>query len=73
MAEVRPTRIFAPSYRLEDDELIIQNAKRAKKLVQCGRAGCATRTLMSCGVAESSERTLGKLLFKLQQVDLPTT
>jgi hypothetical protein len=33
MAEVRPDRIFASSYRLEGDELIIQNAKRAKKLV----------------------------------------
>jgi hypothetical protein len=52
MAEVRLTRISAPSYRLEGDELIIQNAKRAKKLVQCGRAGCATRTLTLCGVAE---------------------
>jgi hypothetical protein len=28
---------------------------------------------MSCGVAESCERTLGKLLTKLQQADLPDT
>jgi hypothetical protein len=33
MAEVRLARISAPSYCLEGDELIIQNAKRAKKLV----------------------------------------
>jgi hypothetical protein len=28
---------------------------------------------MSCGMAESSERTLNKLLSKLQQADLPKT
>ncbi len=32
MAEIRPTRISALSYRLKGNELIIQNAKRAKKL-----------------------------------------
>jgi hypothetical protein len=37
MAEVRPARIFASSYRLEGDELIIQNGKRAKKV--CSVAG----------------------------------
>jgi hypothetical protein len=73
MAEVRPARISAPSYHLAGDELIIQNTKRAKKLVQCGRAGCAVRALMSCGMAESSEHTFGKLLSKLQQADLPET
>ncbi|CAK9231288.1 unnamed protein product [Sphagnum troendelagicum] len=73
MAEVHLARISASSYRLEDDELIIQNAKRAKKLVQCCRVGCVVRALMSCGVVESSERTFGKLLSKLQQVDLPET
>jgi hypothetical protein len=71
MAKVRSACISVPSYRLEGDELIIQNAKRAKKLVQCGRAGCVTHALMSCSVAKSSERTLGKLLSKLQHVDLP--
>jgi hypothetical protein len=73
MAELRPPCISAPSYRLEGDELIIQNAKRAKKLVQCGRAGCATRTLISCGMAQSYEHTLGKLLIKLHQADLLDT
>ncbi len=33
MAEVRPTHISALSYRLEGNELIIQNAKCVKKLV----------------------------------------
>jgi hypothetical protein len=33
MAKLRPARISTPSYRLEGDELIIQNAKRTKKLV----------------------------------------
>jgi hypothetical protein len=65
MAEVRPARISALSYRRKGDKLIIQNAKWAKKLVQCGRAGCAARGLMSCGVAELTECTLGKLLSKL--------
>jgi hypothetical protein len=71
MAEVRPARIFAPSYRLEGDEVIIQNAKRAKKPVKCGRVGCVACALMSCGVADWSERTFGKLLSKLQRADLP--
>jgi hypothetical protein len=71
MAEVCPACISAPPYRLEGDELIIQNNKREKKLVQCGRVGCAARALMSCDVAESSEHTLDKLLSKLQQADLP--
>jgi hypothetical protein len=65
MAEVHPARIFGPSYRLEGNKLIIQNAKRAMKLVQCGRAGYAARTLISSGVAESSERTFDKLPSKL--------
>jgi hypothetical protein len=65
MAEVRPARISGPSYRLEGDELIIHNAKCAKKLVQCGRVGCVARALMSCDVAELSERTFDKLLSKL--------
>jgi hypothetical protein len=73
MAEVRPARISAPSYHLEGDELIIYNAKHAKKQVQCDRAGCIVRALMSCGVAKSSERMLDKLLSKLQQADLPKT
>jgi hypothetical protein len=73
MAEVRPARISALSYRLEGDELIIHNAKCAKKLVQCGRAGCVARALMSCGVVESCEHTFGKLLSKLQQADLLET
>jgi hypothetical protein len=58
MAEVRPTHISAPPYHLDIDELIIQNAKRLKKLVQCGRLGCAARALMPCAVAESSKHTL---------------
>ncbi len=73
MAEVHPAHISAPSYRLKDDELIIQNAKHVKKLVQCGRASCAACVLMSRGVVESCERTLDKLLNKLQHVDLPNT
>jgi hypothetical protein len=73
MAEVCPARISAPSYRLEGDKLIIQNAKRAKKLTQCGRASCAARALMLCNVAELSEHTLNKLLTELQQVNLPET
>jgi hypothetical protein len=73
MTKVRPACISASSYRLEGDELIIQNAKRAKKLVEYGRASCATHALMSCGVAKSCKRTLGKLLTKLQQADQPET
>jgi hypothetical protein len=73
MAEVRLARISALSYRLEGDELIIQNAKHEKKLVHYGRASCVVRTLMSCDVVEWSERTFGKLLSKLQQVDLLET
>jgi hypothetical protein len=33
MPEIRPAYISTPSYRVEGDEFIIQNAKRAKKLV----------------------------------------
>jgi hypothetical protein len=73
MAKVRPARIYTLSYCLEGNELIIQNAKLANKLVQCGRAGCVARALMLCGVTESNERTLGKLLSKLHQADLPET
>ncbi len=73
MAEVRPARISAPSYRLKRDELIIQNTRHVKKLVQCSRVSCTTCVLMSRGVAELCERTLGKLLNKLQQADLPNT
>ncbi len=62
MVEVRQARIFAPPYRLEGDELIIHNPKRAKALVQCGRVGCAARALMSFDVAKSNEHMLGKLL-----------
>jgi hypothetical protein len=62
MAEVCLVSISAPSYCLEGYRRIIQNAKRIKKLVQCGRASCATRVLMSCGVAKVNERTLDKLL-----------
>jgi hypothetical protein len=62
---IPPGPHLRPIQCLEGDELIIQNAKHAKKLVQCGRAGCAARALMSCGMAESCERTLGKLLTKL--------
>jgi hypothetical protein len=32
--------------RLNGDKQMIQNAKRAKKLVQCGKAGCGTGALM---------------------------
>ncbi len=73
MVEVRPAYTSASSYCLEGNELINQNAKRAKKLVQCGRVGCAARALMSCGMTESCEHTLDKLLTKLQQADLPET
>jgi hypothetical protein len=73
MAKVHLACISASSYRLEGDEFIIQNAKRAKKLVHYGRVGCAVCALMSCDVAEWSERTLGKLQSKLQQADLPKT
>jgi hypothetical protein len=66
MAEVRLARTSAPSYRLEGNELIIQNVKRAKKLVHCGRVGCAACALMLSGMAELCERMLGKLLTKLQ-------
>lgn len=65
MAEVRLARISARSCRLEGDKLIIQNTKRTKKLVQCGRAGYVAHALMLCGVAESNERMLGKLLSTL--------
>jgi hypothetical protein len=65
MAEICSARISAPSYRIKGDELIIQNAKHTKKLVQCGRAGYIARALMSCDVAELCNRTFGKLLTKL--------